>query len=109
MTYTEQKGYKPFNWNEFLNKKDITNDEWYDARKLSRYWITCACGTQCSIIPRNEKYNGRPMDTKLRKLGHEFCSAIYTKNKELAKEILAKIEKRSAKLIAEINLDISNK
>ena len=101
-TYAEQKGYKPFNWNEFLNKTEITEYEWNEAFELAEDWVTCATGNLCDCIPRNE--SGGPIDNKLRNLGRNFFEAINTKDIELAKNILADIEKRSSKLIKDLEL-----
>jgi hypothetical protein len=65
-------------------------------------WATCACGNQCAIIPRHP--NGRPEDPLLDDLGLRFTMAISTQDEELAKYLLKEIEKRSAKLINELNL-----
>lgn len=99
-TYSESKGEEPFNWNEFLNKENITEEEWDNAESLADSWVTCACGNQCDVIPRD--YFGEPKDWELFKLGNNFAKAIESKNINSAKEILKDIEERSAYLINEI-------
>lgn len=99
-TYTESKGYKPFNWNEFLNKENISEEEWIEAEELAENWVTCACGNQCDVIPRD--YFGEPKDWELFELGHNFAKVIESKNISSAKEILKGIEERSAYLINEL-------
>jgi hypothetical protein len=101
-TYREEQKGQAFDWNAFLNKKNITEDEWYDAVELAKSWVTCACGNQCSIIPRDFT-TGSPVDEKLKHLGggYGFYGAIQNKNKKAAKQFLKKIEKRSTVLIAE--------
>lgn len=101
-TYSESQGKKPFNWNEFLNRKNITDDEWFYAMKLADNWVTCACGNQCEVIER-DIHSGSPLDSELMKLGHDFYIDIKYKNKYDAKETLKKIEKRSAFLIERLN------
>jgi hypothetical protein len=85
-------------------------DELQLAVYKSENWITCACGNQCDIIPRNG--NGKPDDPLLLELGIRFFGAIramlddegedFVAAREYAKKILMDIEKRSAELIAEI-------
>ena len=99
-TYAETKGEEPFDWNAYLNKPRRTSGEILDAVRLSNYWITCACGNQCDVIPRN--FDGIPLDTELRILGRRFTSAIEYRAVKRAKLILAKIEARSKFLIDEI-------
>jgi hypothetical protein len=101
-TYAEVSNEAPFDWNEFLSrdKSQITFDEWRNAAFLSNNWVTCACGNQCSVIPRD--FMGTPDDHQLATLGVEFTYAIEAKDKEEAKRILVEIEKRSAFLIEEL-------
>lgn len=106
MTYAEQQGSTSFNWNKFLNKKKHTEDEIVHAYTLSRNWITCACGNQCSSIPRNS--DGSPVDLKLSSLGLLFTNTIkemmfsefYKEEKVKAKKILEDIEERTAFLLS---------
>lgn len=100
-TYAESKGYKPFDWNEFLNKENITEEEWDNSTKLAQDWVTCACGNQCDIIPRND--DGDPKDWELTTLGYAFFKHIESRRIDDAKQILKAIEKRSAYLIDELN------
>ena len=105
MTYTEKNNEKPFDWNAFLNKKEITQEEWENASELSSQWVTCACGNQCSSIPRYglfEMYGSRegmPKDDILRALGIEFDELIRLQNIGLSKLLLSKIEQRSAYIL----------
>lgn len=108
-TYTESKKKKPFDWNKFLNKVKYSRKELDEAYASSGDWVTCACGTQCSIIPRWEE--GTPKDSYLKNFGYTFSSYIYHmsqfkqdnpafgKAKEDAKLILELIENRSKYLI----------
>lgn len=100
-TYAESKGKKPFDWNEFLNKENITEEEWDNASKLAQEWVTCACGNQCDVIPRND--DGDPKDWKLTSLGCLFFRFITLKRADDAKITLKAIEKRSAYLIDKLN------
>ena len=107
MTYTETKNEKPFDWNKFLNKKEITQEEWENASELSSKWVTCACGNQCDLIPRyTSKHTfdaaGRPIDRVLSELGYEFYELIEMQNIKSSKLILAKIEQRSAYILANL-------
>lgn len=96
-TYAESKGKKPFNWFEFLERKDITDSEWVDAYTLSTNWITCACGNQCDVIPRD--WVGAPIDSYLRVLGNDFTDYMKSRDQLSAMETLHLIEKRSIELI----------
>lgn len=79
MTYAEQQGEMPFDWNEFLNRKVISDAEWEKADKLAVDWVTCACGNLCEVIPRLA--NGMPDDDELAWSGARFSDAIATKRK----------------------------
>ena len=98
-SYSETYNKKPINWFVELNKS-LTYDEFIDLYELSKSWITCACGNQCSIIPRYD--DGQPLDKELSELGVEFTLNIRRGNKVNALNTLAKIEIRSAILIKEI-------
>jgi hypothetical protein len=101
MTYTEKQYQTPFNWNKFINQKEITEKEWDKAKVLAGEWVMCACGTQCAVIPRYD--SGGPKDILLYNLGMSFTYAIDTKNIPYAKDTLQGIEQRSSELINEIN------
>ena len=100
-TYAEKKGEKAFDWNKFLeNPPEWGSPEHNDACDLAESWVTCACGNQCDIIHRVS--GGRPFDRKLESLGVNFHYSVKGAEWQKAKEILAKIEKRSAELIEEL-------
>ncbi len=99
-SYTSTQGKVTFDWNEFLNRKEISEYSWYLAKNRSQNWITCACGTQCNIIPRD--VFGTPKDITLQRYGFSFNIAIRKKSKREAKKVLKLIEKRSSELIKEI-------
>lgn len=108
MRYTEQYGRTPFNWNEFLNKGNWSQEELLDAYVRSARWVTCAVGNQCASIPRDGE--GKPFDRKLRDLGMKFYDCINRAvGKDLlteienAKSILIQIEKRSEEIIRDHN------
>lgn len=100
-TYAESEGKEPFDWSEFLNKENITEEEWTNAYLLSNEWVTCACGNQCDLIPRND--DGIPKDLELNLLGCFFHNHIASRRIDDAKQTLKAIEKRSAYLIDELN------
>lgn len=99
-TFAEKNNAKPFDWNAFLNQPTITEEEWENQKDLALDWVTCACGNQCSVIPRNER--GQPYDKDLTNLGGRFYDEIKVRNIDGAKETLELIEERSAVLIKEI-------
>ncbi len=105
-TYTEaHSGRVPFDWNKFLRnvirrKTRLPDEEYKQVFDLSSDWVTCACGTMCSIIPRGGRHNeDEPVDTALRDLGITFHKNISNKQWTKAKATLAKIEARSATII----------
>lgn len=101
-TYSEDQGKPSFDWNKFLNKRKINDVDWDIAQGRAKSWVTCACGNQCDIIPRNSK--GIPEDEVLAKLGADdgFYGAIKGRNITEAKNFLILIEIRSSQLIKEI-------
>ena len=99
-TYTKSKGEEPFNWFKELNAENI---DWDKLCHLSCSWVTCACGNQCIIIPRNEE--GEPTDLILYHLGVDFNYAIYHRNKNSTLRILVQIESRSNELILELSCE----
>ncbi len=117
-SFAEIKNKKPFNWYEFLNKKNYTNHEINVACNKASNWVTCACGVQCVIIPREK--DGYPNDLSLRNLGSEFYGYILTiryenrnivllkDNQQKALKILEKIEQRNFKLICELTIKPNN-
>jgi hypothetical protein len=98
-SYTEEVGGKLFDWNIELNRPENEID-WVELEVKAGLWVSCACGNQCSVIPRN--HNGEPKDNLLRSLGMEFYDSVADCDVEKSKLILANIEIRSAFLINEI-------
>ena len=128
-TYSEELGEKPIDWRAWINREiarigdRITlgrGDHRFDSEEMyakSGSWVTCACGNQCSIIPRVEGgvVQGEPEDSMLAMLGIEFHHAIsrlpilvfydgetmfeHVGFLSRALELLEKIEARSAVLI----------
>lgn len=111
-TYAETRNKPPFDWNKWLDsalRGEVSRVDYTEKRQLTQNWVTCACGNQCAIIPRNPV--GEPEDADLAHYGKDFYSQVssatfaYTKEKRtfyltLAKETLAKIETRATELIA---------
>tara|TARA_R110000796_G_scaffold98394_2_gene205831 strand:+ start:498 stop:815 length:318 start_codon:yes stop_codon:yes gene_type:complete len=105
MTYAEKNNEEYFDWNAFLNKKEITQEEWENASEMAASWVTCSCGNQCNLIPRHEvslEARGKPKDKVLAALGQEFYELILMENIKSSKFILAKIEQRSAYILANL-------
>jgi hypothetical protein len=104
LTYAEQAGHPPFDWNAFLDRAlagDVkpSGAEHEFASGLAQSWVTCACGNQCIAIPRSA-LTGMPNDDELQILGSDFFDDIRRGHWRSAKSILAAIEARSAALIA---------
>lgn len=115
-TYTETKNKKSFNWHGALSvdPRYITWLVLHTMEHKASNWVTCACGSQCEIIPRAS--DGSPLDPTLRNLGVEFTEAICkiiqhvsksewkgaNENRLKATDILKEIEERSAAIITRI-------
>lgn len=111
-SYTEINGEAPFDWNTALaaDCKDMDPSGRRQMRKFSLNWVTCACGAQCHVIPRD--IYGMPKDMLLAKLGTTFGLSIRALSHATditianmyrlrAVETLGQIEERSATLIAQ--------
>lgn len=107
-TYAQENKEKNFDWNKFLNKGKWSQTELCDAAEKAANWVTCACGNQCAVIPRDRC--GEPFDFKLKALGVDFSEHIdHARDSESplehiakARKVLDKIEKRSTILINQI-------
>jgi hypothetical protein len=75
---------------------------WPELQALAGNWVSCACGNQCSIIPRREDGDGYPLDRELKNLGMSFYYAVREREVKRSLEVLNQIETRSAQLIKEI-------
>lgn len=112
-TYSEKKNEPPFDWFKALSQKITKKFKLpEELREKSADWVTCACGNQCAIIPRDE--DGMPLDDVLIDLGTEFNQnvedifeyqddvVLANHSRKEAIETLRKIEERSAEIIREI-------
>lgn len=116
-SYAESKGKPKFDWWEFLRNDpaSISDASWEYAEELAQSWVTCACGTQCDIIPRKEglpsNTDGSPVDEVLATMGGDegFFGAIRNRNLEKAADWLYLIEIRASQLIEKHRGDISLK
>lgn len=101
LTYTEVKCEPPFDWNAFLaqDPATITEKDWSYADDLAADWVSCACGNQCSVIPRDRF--GEPIDQRLAQLGVMFSSDIEYRAMADARQTLHQIEKRTAFLLTQ--------
>lgn len=97
--YSVANGKDFFDWNAFLAQKYIPEEQWKVAEQLARDWVTCACGNQCAVLPRNEY--GCPDDGDLVRLGMRFTRVIVGRQKNDAKQVLAQIEARTAYLLSQ--------
>jgi len=96
-TFTEVKGGESFDWNAFLTAPTRTAADWRKASRLAENWVTCACGNQCSALPR--RATNEPEDYKLKHYGTEFTDAILAREVEVARFYLDAIETRSSELL----------
>ena len=120
MTYAESLNEEPFDWNKYLADKidgiteprnpitgAIITDG--DAHCLASDWITCAVGNLCAALPRhsvglNGHVRGIPDDKKLSRLGCKFANQIEWESWVKAQRTLAKIEKRSIKVLTKMGV-----
>lgn len=87
----KQKGQENWTKEEHIKYSELCS--------LAGQWVTCACGNQCSIIPRE---HGVPNDHILFDEGINFSSHVDSLNVERAAETLERIEVRSERLIKQI-------
>lgn len=114
-TYAEENNQAPFDWRKFLKQPEISDAEWEEAERRSQSWVTCACGNQCSIIPREN--DGAPKNKLLRILGGEgsntdtqgFHAFIKRRDAKAALHTLNLIEMHSAFLIEQEKEILINK
>lgn len=98
--YAVVAGGEAYDWNDYLTRAiagETSSLEDIHAINRSCSWVTCACGNQCSIIPRDE--DGEPLDKTLSALGIDFYEKVRRYKYKEAQGILKQIEKRSTKLI----------
>lgn len=99
-TYAESQGQSPFDWNKVLaNPPQRDSKEHEVLRRLAARWVTCACGNQCAIIPRESLY-GTPIDQGLVSLGLNFSYMVARGEWNEARDILKRIETRASQLIS---------
>ncbi|WP_216726153.1 hypothetical protein [Hymenobacter siberiensis] len=98
VSYLQAKGITPYDWNAFLTAEHRTEEQWNIAKTLSRDWVSCACGSQCNVLPRRH-YNGEPKDEMLSELGLNFMDSIDDGDIIAARQTLADIEERTAFLL----------
>lgn len=102
-TYAEKELKKPYNWNKMLElamQGKARGAVRIHMNNMAGNWVTCACGNQCDIIPRD--VDGVPEDEKLDSLGMRFLEEVLDMEWTEAKKTLRQIELRSAQLIKEI-------
>jgi len=90
---------KNYNYGRPTDKK-ISRQEvslYKAALKHSMEWVTCACGNQCELVPRDT--DGAPFDSLLHRLGQEFPRRISDFEIIEAEFTLRKIEKRSIEVL----------
>lgn len=103
-TYSEQEGRPAIDWRRFLEDMIAGRESfmgWFVAMEHALDWVTCACGNQCSAIPR-DRILGCPLDTVLCNLGRDFADCIEAYDWEEANNILDEIEARSTEILREM-------
>lgn len=84
-----------FDWHEMLTSPQ---PDWKHMEIMSASWVTCACGSQCQIIPRYP--GGMPCDYILATLGVIFDKAVMKRDAKRSLAVLGLIEKRSSDIMA---------
>ncbi len=102
LPYSVKAGEQAFDWRKAL-KRAISRKQKKSPslEEKSKSWVTCACGNQCSVIPRGHR--GAPRDGILNDLGVLFFQNIEGGKFKEALVTLDRIEERSIKLIKVIN------
>ena len=86
--------------NRAIERKREGKEPFTEAqKKRAAAWVTCACGKQSALIPRD--FAGEPLDGILTFFGRQFDTAVDAGKPGKAKRILAKIERQSLIVIAE--------
>lgn len=122
-TYAASQRRKPFDWNAFLAPDTVYNPRQLNAAcKRSGEWVTCACGVQCSVIPRYVSSDlwghssGEPKDEALSTLGYRFHREVnwlrdaydgvgtttVASARAAARSTLTQIERRARVLIRQV-------
>ena len=103
-TYAEDMNHEPFDWNAALKGLRTGSPAKNQGLlyQLSSEWPTCACGNLCSDLPRN--IDAEPCESELLSLGISFHEAVDSLDWNHARAVLARIESRSAELIAEMGV-----
>lgn len=99
-TYAETQGQQPMDWfKTIVDARDngISREAHTQLTRAAQMWTTCACGNQCSVLPRHE--SGRPLDMKIASLGCDFAACIEESDWEHALKTLEQIEHRAQVLI----------
>jgi hypothetical protein len=100
-SFTESLCITPVDWfKELKNAADENLPYSKELAKLSGSWVTCACGNQCAVFPRD--MYGKPVDSVLESLGRKFHFYIIEGNWLSAMKVLCSIEERSSFLLDEI-------
>ena len=89
---------KPFDWQKEIKSRKrngLGSTEKLRIRSMS--WVSCACGNQCAVIPRDDI--GRPLDEILLDLGGAFAGDVDLADWDEALSTLVKIERRSFYII----------
>lgn len=81
-----------FNWQEFLDRPDITKEEWEEARRIANKWNPI---TEHKVrrFPK-----GLPMNIELATLEQSFYNRIECKDYKGAKLYLVLIKKKSEEI-----------
>lgn len=120
-TYAETQGELPFDWLRWLQhvRINIGKNKLEKILHLAANWPTCACGNQCSVIPRYPHYYDpksvgpdAPLDDNLRDLGMAFYCYVkgmryndyFERNRKNALETFKQIEVRSTEILKDMGV-----
>lgn len=89
---------KPMRWEERIDKAEARGYFTKEDFRLAASWVDCGCGEQDPRIPR--AMDGQPIDRKLYDLGCDFLGDVQNDCLDRARQTLAAIERRSAEILA---------
>jgi len=76
-------------------------DAYFELKKTSSSWTTCACGNLCDAIPRAE---GKPLDDILANEGQQFYTCVGNEDYPEALKALYRVEERAIQVLTEMGV-----
>jgi len=97
-------------WESFLKKKNISENEWEEKCEFVNYWSCCPSGNLCNSIKRHESdeydyygdlisLQGQPKDEILKILGTKFSEDFPERNQDHLLNLVQLINLRGEHLV----------